>query len=623
MQSASILRRYLTLFFQQEGRRAALAFVGMSFSGLLSGVSILAILPLLHLLGVDGSRGGVGDYGTRATSESFSGIHALMTETPLADSLGLMLTAFVAFCTVQALLLRSINLLNADVERSFTRTLEKRLYAAIMQCDWMFFLRNRNSDLTFALTQNVQRVSSGTISFLRLISSAMIAIVHVSLCLVISPLISVGLLSCFGGFTLAVQRYNRGIKHRGTEMVGLKKKMYGTVTDYLAGMKEARSACSEQQQIESFSETSDAVRTSYLKFLRIQENTSLASKLGSVVMISLVLYLSIEVVQVPMVEMLLLVAIAGRLLPRLRNMQTSWQQIAHMLPAFASLTDLLHRCEEARESQENGTPQTRELHREIRFENVGFDYQADEHDTSDISDSDNQDTDRHNALANVDFRIAAGSTVAFVGASGAGKTTLVDMLMGLLRPTTGQILVDDAPLSRDEIRAWRSNIGYVPQETFLLHDTLRANLQWCNPDATEDELWAALRLASAEGFVSNLSDGLETVVGDRGVRLSGGERQRIALARALVRRPKLLILDEATSSLDGENQRRIQAAIQQLHGEMTIVIVAHRLSAVRHADQIVVMQNGQIVESGSYEELIAQGRGQFADLVQAEAGLAA
>ena len=384
-----------------------------------------------------------------------------MTESPLADSLGLMLAAFVAFCTAQALLLRSINLLNADVERSFTRTLEKRLYAAIMQCDWMFFLRNRNSDLTFALTQNVQRVSSGTISFLRLISTAMVAIVHVALCVIISPLIFVGLLSCFGVFTLAVQRCNRGIKHRGTEMVGLKKKMYGTVTDYLAGMKEARSACSEQQQIESFSETSDAVRSSYLKFMRIQENTSLASKLGSVVMISLVLYLSIEVVQVPMVEMI------------------------------------------------------------------------------------------------------------------------------------------------------------------LLHDTLRANLQWCNPDATEDELWVALRLASAEQFVSELSEGLETIVGDRGVRLSGGERQRIALARALVRRPRLLILDEATSSLDGENQRRIQAAIQRLHGEITIVIVAHRLSAVRHADQIVVMQNGQIVESGSYDELIALGGGQFADLVQAEAGLAA
>lgn len=617
MQSASTIRRYLTLFFQEEGHRATLAFAGMSLSGLLSGVSVLAILPLLQLIGVDGNG---------ENSERLSRVHSLISELGLADSLGLMLAVFLGFFSAQALLLRSINLLNADVERAFTRTLEKRLYAAIMQCDWMFFLENRNSDLTFALTQNVQRVSSGTISFLRLISSTMVALVHVALCLTISPLISIGLLSCFGVFSFVLLRYSRGIKHRGTEMVQLRKKMYGTVTDYLAGMKEVRSACSEQQQIDSFAKTSDAVRNSHLKFLRIQENTSMAGKVGSATTVSVVLYLSIEVIQIPITEMVLLVAIAGRLLPRLRNMQASWQQIMHMLPAFASLTDLLKCCEDASEPASNPDAESRMLHHEIQLKNVSFDYHTSRHESSDEDTQnavDAQKTERRAALTDVELTIPAGSTTAFVGTSGAGKTTLVDLLMGLLWPTSGQLIVDGVSLAREDLRAWRSSIGYVPQETFLLHETLRTNLQWCNPNATEEELWTALRLASAEEFVSALPDGLETIVGDRGVRLSGGERQRIALARALVRQPKLLILDEATSSLDGENQWRIQEAIQRLHGEITIVIVAHRLASLRHVDQIVVLKSGQAVESGSYDELIRTTGGQFAGLIQAEAGIAA
>jgi len=195
--------------------------------------------------------------------------------------------------------------------------------------------------------------------------------------------------------------------------------------------------------------------------------------------------------------------------------------------------------------------------------------------------------------------------------------------MGLLSPTHGKMLVDGRLLKGPDLRPWRRGIGYVPQETFLLHDTLRHNLRWSNPDATDDELHEALHLAAADDFVAALPAGLDTVLGDRGMRLSGGERQRIALARALVRRPKLLILDEATNSLDGENQQRVQSAIQNLHGEMTIVIIAHRLSTVRDADQIVVLEEGQIVEVGGYQELLTCASGRFRGLVDADTASAA
>jgi ATP-binding cassette subfamily C protein len=183
--------------------------------------------------------------------------------------------------------------------------------------------------------------------------------------------------------------------------------------------------------------------------------------------------------------------------------------------------------------------------------------------------------------------------------------------MGLVAPTDGTIFIDGRPLAGELVYNWRSSIGYVPQETFLFHDTIRGNLQLVRPNAEEGELWEALRHAAADTFVAAFPDGLDTVVGDRGVRLSGGERQRIALARALLRKPTVLILDEATSSLDTENERRILDAIEGLHGELTMVVIAHRLSTIRRADSIVVLEQGRIVETGTWVSLSQKEGGRF------------
>ena len=273
-----------------------------------------------------------------------------------------------------------------------------------------------------------------------------------------------------------------------------------------------------------------------------------------------------------------------------------------MLPAFTILTDAEHRCLQAAEppiAQRRGIG----LAEGIQLQRVTFDY---------------RDDGRSPAVDGVTLTIPAGATTAIVGPSGSGKSTLADLVMGLLIPSEGRILVDGQPLGPDRVEAWRNQIGYVAQETFLFHDTVRANLLWARPDAHEDELWRALRLASADEFVAALPQGLDTVVGDRGVLVSGGERQRLALARALVRRPALLILDEATSSLDSENEARIQRAIDQLHRQMTIVIITHRMAAIRGADAIHVVDRGRLVESGTWDELIASRTGRLRELCRAQ-----
>jgi ATP-binding cassette subfamily C protein len=216
--------------------------------------------------------------------------------------------------------------------------------------------------------------------------------------------------------------------------------------------------------------------------------------------------------------------------------------------------------------------------------------------------------------------IDAGRTTAIVGTSGAGKSTVADLAMGLLSPDAGHVLVDGVPLTAGRLSAWRHSIGYVPQDGFLLHDSIRRNMLWACPTATDAEIWQNLETAAAADFVAKLAGGLDTVVGDRGVRLSGGERQRIALARALLNRPSLLILDEATSALDSANEQQILDAVARLRGQLTILLITHRLSTVRQADAIHILSGGRIVESGTWVELTGRD-GAFHELWRAQ-GLA-
>jgi ATP-binding cassette subfamily C protein len=221
--------------------------------------------------------------------------------------------------------------------------------------------------------------------------------------------------------------------------------------------------------------------------------------------------------------------------------------------------------------------------------------------------------DKTSVLEGIDLKIPVGQTVGLVGPSGSGKSTVADLLIGLIKPVKGLILVDDEILTPGIVRAWRKLIGYVSQDTFLFNDTVRSNLLWACPGASEEEMMGALKLAAADEFVSRLPNGMDTLLGDRGVRLSGGERQRLSLARAILRKPSLLILDEATSNLDSKSEMRIQAAVEGLHGSLTTLVITHRLSTLRNADTIYILENGRIVEHGSWSDLVAMN-GKFLNL---------
>ena len=271
-----------------------------------------------------------------------------------------------------------------------------------------------------------------------------------------------------------------------------------------------------------------------------------------------------------------------------------------MLPAFSNVIHLEKQCLENSDLLETKECQI-ELNKVIRLENVSFSYGDDE----------------SYLMKDLNLQILVGKTIAIVGASGAGKSTVADLILGLIEPYEGKITVDNVPITKC-FTSWRSQIGYVSQETFLFNETIKFNLLLSQPQAQDEDVIVALKLAAAYEFVSKLPQGINTIIGDRGVKLSGGERQRLALARALIRKPVLLILDEATSNLDSDNEKKILKAIDNLHGEITILIIAHRLSTIKNADYIYLIDEGKILESGTWDKLINKEEGLFRDICEAQ-----
>lgn len=568
---------------------------------ILDGIGIYLIVPLLGVIGV--------------FQTDLSGVPLVSTLMDLADSwslqlnLPVVLAIYVVIVGGQALLQRSQTLLNAKILQRFIRKLRMETYQGLLHAKWEFFLRHRKSDFNHVMTNELGRVNQGTFLFFQMVSSLLFTIIQIGLALWLAPLLTLIVLVSGGLLALFGRKFIRSSKRIGEQTTELSKYYFAGISEHFSGIKDIKSNRLEPSHKDWFDRLSRKMERNFIQFNKVNSLSQLIYRLSSVILVAGFVYLALEVLRTPAEQLLMIVLIFSRLWPRFISIQTSTEQLASNFPAFRAIRELQAEYEADRElAGMTGVPDGERLHLQqgITCSDVDYRYDA---------------SSPTYALRGISLHIPARRMTAIVGKSGAGKSTLIDLLMGLIQPESGQVLADGVSI-RDErqLLSLRGSIGYVAQDPFLFNESIRDNLKLAAPEASDDELWEALRFSASDEFVRRLPQGLDTVIGDRGVRLSGGERQRIVLARAILKRPSILVLDEATSALDSENERRIQEALEQLKGSMTIIVIAHRLSTIRHADQVIVMEQGRIIQQGGYQQLSQDQKGTFRQLLSYQTG---
>lgn len=564
---------FFHLLANEPHRPMLLVFSCMLLGSLSEGFGITLLVPLLELLQNNAAP-------TTGIAAQFGRFFAL---TGIPYQLAGVLLLFLVLQTLRIVLQSSREVMSNRFQFNLVDRLRKRCFMAILRSEWYWLSQRNNAEYANLLLTDINRIGVGVNFFLQLCSGSALMLAYSLAALWLSWPITLLVLTMGLIFVLAENGLRREALLLGNRIGQTSHSLHSVVQESLGGMKLAKILGNEERHLDKFQQSMQAFREHQLNFQRSSSRSKARMQLGSVMILVALLYSGIAVWRLPMAELGTLIFVFARLMPLGSQLQQQLHHWLHTLPALTTANRLLMECSDVAEPADEPIQPPILLQHDLTLNSVSFIYPGRE----------------QQALSEISLRLHAKSTTAIIGASGAGKSTLADVLMGLLRPDTGSIAIDSQLLDDAARLHWRKSVAYVPQETILFNDSIRANLLWAMPDAKDDELWQALDKAAAD-FVRQLPNGLDTVVGDQGLRLSGGERQRIALARALLGKPSLLILDEATSALDMENEERIRQAIVNLHGDLTVVAIGHRMATLQHADQVLVMEAGNIAAQGSW-----------------------
>lgn len=476
----------------------------------MEGVGLLMLIPFLQIVGV-GDAPQHANFITTATEQAFNALG-------LPLNLVSILILYIVLITFRSVLVRRQTIVLSEIKLGFVDHLRVQLYRTIGRANWFYLSKKRTSDLTHVLTSDINRIGQGTHFILLMLVTSVVTVIHIVVAVNISAIMTLLALISSGFLLLILWPQIRKARQLGEQQTGANKQVFSTVSDFLEGIKLAKSYSAEERYSLTFEASTTQLRTRQINFLKSNSFAQMVFQIGAAVTLCLLLYTAIVGFSLPSAELLVLILIFSRLLPLISKLQSSYQHVVHMLPAYSSAIKILKSCVDAEEcthtkgqTNSHWTPQ---LKQSITLENIKFRY------------------DEQPILADLSFTLLARQSMGIVGSSGAGKSTLADIYAGLLNPDKGSMIIDQHRLLPEDHCSWRQAVAYVPQDTFLFHDSIRNNLRWANASATEKDLQEVLDLAAAKDFVEQLPDGIDTIIGDRGIRLSGGERQRIALARA-------------------------------------------------------------------------------------------
>lgn len=550
---------------------AVLGFV----SGLFGGIGISIIIPLFSILSP--KNGTAPDFITQTIQKIFSIINIPFTVPYL---LLLIVFLFIAKAGVTFL----AKYYNEVVGALYEKNTRVKLFRETLASTWLNLLEYKLGFLERVLSYDIQRstdlfTSTGNVA-INLTSLIAYGVVAVNLSITITlAMLAFGVVLFF----LMKPVFYRTRK-LATMVANIYKVVGHHINESMIGAKIIKANAIEEQVA--------SVAEKYFEDLRIIRIKSSLYNYGvgasfepiSFLFIAILVLFSYHTPAFNIASFAVVVYLIQKIFSLVQTLQGQAQDINQLIPYVKAVLDYDHRAKEHHEIDTHVGKFS--FNEKISFKDVIFSY-----------------GDKL-VLNNLTFNITKGSMVGFIGPSGVGKTTVADLLLRLFKPRSGKIMLDDADIQEISLKAWRSKIGYVPQEVFLLNDTIENNIKFYNDSISHEDVVQSAKMANIYETIQNLPNGFATEVGERGLKLSGGQRQRIALARTLARKPEILILDEATSALDNESEALIQKAINGLKKEMTIIIIAHRLSTVMNADRLFLLDNGKITKEGSPEELL-------------------
>jgi ATP-binding cassette subfamily C protein len=453
--------------------------------------------------------------------------------------------------------------------------LRLKLLRALFVTRWEYFIRQPIGRLTNAVATEANRSAAAFLNGAKIAAIGIEGIVYIVLALLVSWRVTIAAVGVGFIILYVLRRLVQKTRRAGKRQTKLLQSLLANMTDSLQSIKPLKAMAREDSADSVLKTKTRRLNRTLQKQVYSKEALKASQEPLLTGFLALGLYLALIYWKLPLATLMVTVYLVGRVVKQMQKVQAEYQNMAVSESAYWSLLSKISEAREAREETFGG--QTPSLVDSIRLDQVSFAY------------------DKRRVLKNATLTFPAGLFTAVIGPSGAGKTTIADLVIGLLRPQKGEVWIDNLPLSQVDMRSWRRMIGYVPQETFLLHDTVFINVTLGDKDLTLTDVEGALRAAGAWEFVSALEKGVNSVVGERGHKLSGGQRQRIAIARAIVHKPKLLILDEATTALDPKNEAAICATLRNLCGEITILAISHQPAVLEVADQAYRLKDGVAV----------------------------
>lgn len=561
-------RNLLRVFFSMYRARSAVMLVCLVLAGFAEGIGLATLLPMLELLSQQSTLG---------TTESSVTIlvRNLLAFVGFAPSIGAMLSLLVVATLIKAVLLLLAMLQAGYTVAQVTTDLRMRVIRSVLAAEWRYFIEHPIGSVANAIATESQRAAQAYYLACLMVAEIIQISIYAILAYFVSPWVTLIALAATPILFLIFRPLITYAKRSGQEQTDVQKRVLSWVTNALQGIKPIKAMGREDfigpiltQDVQTLNKTLRR-QTMAVQLMKTQQEPIV------IIAMAVTLYALVDRGGLPFATLAMLALLFYRLIGQASGLQRFYQALVMNQSAYWSLDDLARTAEEQRE-QGKGT-------HAVKFENdIVFDRVM-------VRLSDQE------ILKGIDLALPAHGLVAIAGMSGAGKTTLIDVLCGLIPPSAGEVRVDGLSLDDADLSSWRSLIGYVPQEMTLFHETVRNNLLLGQAQLGEDAVRVALDQAGLTEFIASLPEGLETRLGERGARFSGGQRQRLAIARALIRRPRLLIMDEVTTSLDPATEQAICEALSKIAKDTLVLAISHQPAVLQAAQRVIHMERGKIV----------------------------